>query len=283
MTDAKKVMSKVGLGLAAMFGISWIYIYFIAPHLNIPEWTGMLIPSAIMYGIGMPILMLILGKTPNRITPEKKGLPPKQFLLCIALQFTALLFTTIMIIARTIIMGPPSDQVVLDLTASNLFILLIFNPIAEEFVFRKLLADKLRPYGDKLFIFVSAFCFAIVHGVALGIPQVVYTFILGLVWAYVLVKTGNILYPIILHALSNLLANTVPQLLGDFAGIYTIITLLIGAAGLVIYLVNRKKTNIDDSTGVINIRDTQHMVTSWGLVFYFLLTVSMYVIKAALL
>ena len=285
MTEKRKDLSKIGFGIAAMFGIVWVYEFFIKPNIvfNI-TWLETLIPTAILYGIGLPVLLLILGKTPNRKEVEKNRLSAKQFMALLSLQYTAFLLLILLSLLGVAIFGlPTGEQPTFGLDAVSIFILLLFNPVAEEFVFRKLIADKLRRYDDKLFIFISAFCFAIVHGVAIGLPQVVYTFILGLIWAYALVKTGNMIYPIILHALSNFLNNTVSLMLGDMAGIYTILSLLIGLITLILWIANRKKINVEGSAGVIHIKDMKHFVTNPGLLLYILLTVSMIFVKKMIL
>ncbi len=90
------------------------------------------------------------------------------------------------------------------LTLINIFMLLVFNPIAEEFLFRKLILDILVVNGVLMGIVVSSIFFAIPHAISQGIRQVFSTFVLVAIWAYVRIKTKSLLYPILLHSLSNL-------------------------------------------------------------------------------
>ena len=283
MIEKRNSLSKVGFGIAAMFGTVWAYNFLIQPNIafGMADWLKALIPTAVLYGLGLPLLLLIFGKSSPRAVAPKSSLPAKQFMSLLSLQYTAFLFLMILSMAGIAIWGmPTSAQPTFGLDATSLFILLIFNPIAEEYVFRKLIADKVRPYGDKLFIFISAFCFSIVHGVALGMPQVVYTFILGLIWAYALVKTENILFPIVLHSLSNFLNNTVPLMLGHVAGLYTMLSLLIGLIAFIVLIVKRKNIRIDGSAGIISLKDAKLLITSPGLLLYTLFTVAVMVAKA---
>ena len=137
-----------------------------------------------------------------------------------------------------------------------LVMLLIFNPIIEEIVFRKLFADKLLRYGEKFYILVSSFCFAIVHGVSLGIPQIFYTFILGMIWSYLMVKTGDIKLVIIMHALSNLFGSVITQTLMSISmiatGLYSMLLILLGIIGLILFLVNKKKIILDEEKGLFS-------------------------------
>ena len=157
-----------------------------------------------------------------------------------------------------------------------LFMLLIFNPIIEEIVFRKLFADKLLKYGEKFYILVSSFCFAIVHGVSLGIPQIVYTFILGMLWSFLMVKTGDIRLVIIMHALSNLFGSVIAQTLMGVsmiaAGLYSMLLILLGIIGLILFLVNKKNINLDEEKGLFRKEIIKDMLTNKGIVFYVVVT-----------
>ena len=179
MNEKKKTLEKVSLGIAIMFGIYWIYSIFIQNSLNIQPIFKTIIGLVSLYGIGLFLFIKIIRKVPNtKLTKNKVS--GKTIILCFLLQFTAIIIMSIItnIIAK--ISGQELSTDLNTLTPYMLFMLLIFNPIVEEFVFRKLFADKLLKYGELFYILVSSFCFAIVHGVSLGIPQIIYTFILGI-------------------------------------------------------------------------------------------------------
>ena len=82
----------------------------------------------------------------------------------------------------------------------------IIGPIVEEFIFRKLLMDKLGMYGDRIAIIVSAVAFGLFHG---NLFQLFYAGLFGALLAYVYSKTGNLLYPIVLHMLTNLFGSVI--------------------------------------------------------------------------
>ena len=88
----------------------------------------------------------------------------------------------------------------------------IIGPIVEEFIFRKLLMDKLGIYGDRVAIFVSAISFGLFHG---NLYQFFYAALLGFVLAYLYSKTANVWYPIALHMLINFFGSVIPMLLAD--------------------------------------------------------------------
>lgn len=164
-----------------------------------------------------------------------------------------------------------------------MFMLIIFNLIIEEFVFRKLFADKLLKYGELFYMIVSSFCFSIVHGVSLGVPQIIYTFILGMIWSYLFVKTGSLTLPIILHSLSNIFGSIIIQFLqtisSEATGIYSMLMMLLAIIGLICFLKNRKKIELDNKNKLFDKEIIKEMFTNKGVIFYLVLTLLMIIIK----
>ena len=190
MNHKKRDLERVAFGIAIMFGIYWIYSCLLKQYLPVSGGMKTILGMVVLYGLGLGLFLFITRNIPVSAY-EKRKVSMKTVLLCFLLQFTAILVLTVLVnISESI--GGNDALVEIKATSGNmLFLLLIFNPIMEEFVFRKLFADKLLRYGERFYIVASAFCFALVHGVSLGVPQIVYTFILGVIWAYLLVKTGD--------------------------------------------------------------------------------------------
>lgn len=86
----------------------------------------------------------------------------------------------------------------------NLLLISLIGPIFEEIFFRKFLIDRTIKYGARISIILSATLFAFFHG---NLNQFFYAFLIGGLFAYVYIKTGNILYPIILHIIVNLIGS----------------------------------------------------------------------------
>lgn len=90
----EKVLEKIGLGIAFMFGIYWIYSVFIQEKLNIQPMFKTIIGLISLYGIGLFIFMKIIKKLPN--TKIKQGkVSGKSIILCFLLQFTALIIMSL--------------------------------------------------------------------------------------------------------------------------------------------------------------------------------------------
>lgn len=279
MNNKSKDLEKVSFGIAAMFGIYWLYSCFLKQYLVIADVVQTIIGLVILYVVGLRLFVCI---TRNILACkyEKKKASFKTIILCFLLQFTAILVFTLLVNVSG------SNTAASDINAASmymLFMLLVFNPIIEEIVFRKLFADKLLKYGEKFYIFVSSFCFAIVHGVSLGIPQIIYTFILGMIWSYLMAKTGDIKLVIIMHALSNLLGSIIVQTLMGIsmmaAGLYSMLLILLGIIGLILFLVNKKKIILDEEKGLFSKTVIKDILTNKGIVFYIAVTVLVMCLK----
>jgi membrane protease YdiL (CAAX protease family) len=96
----------------------------------------------------------------------------------------------------------------------NLLLVSVIAPIFEEFVFRKLLIDRSIKYGARVSIILSAVIFSFFHG---NLNQFFYAFLMGGFFAYVYIKTGNIIYPILLHITVNFTGSVVSLFVADSA------------------------------------------------------------------
>ena len=105
----------------------------------------------------------------------------------------------------SLINGEAINNPVQDIIASSklwiIFIAtVIIAPIGEELVFRRLVIDRTRRYGEGIAILVSALAFALFH---MNLYQFFYAFLLGALFALIYVKTGRLIYTILLHAIVN--------------------------------------------------------------------------------
>ena len=82
----------------------------------------------------------------------------------------------------------------------NLLIIAVFPAVLEELLFRGVVLSALRPAGDRIAVGVSALMFGLMHTTLYQIP---FAFLLGLVFGYVVVRTGNIRIAMALHFCNN--------------------------------------------------------------------------------
>lgn len=282
MSDKKRALTRVTLGIAVMFGCYWLYACIVKKYFRMEGSISTLIGLVCLYGIGLGLMVWMVKGVPGQKI-EKKKISLPMVLLGFLLQFTAIMVMSVIVMILTVL-GLNEATVEIEATSPYmLFMLLIFNPILEEFVFRKLFADKLLRHGEWFYVFTSAFCFAIVHGVSLGVPQIVYTFILGLVWAYLYVKTGKLWLVIIMHALSNFFGSVVLQSLMGIAmilgGLYSMCLMMLGAIGASLLAVFHKKVVLDGKNRLFRWEEVGMVFQNPATWLYIGLTLVMMLIK----
>ncbi len=134
--------------------------------------------------------------------------------------------------------------------AVTFLIPVVIGPILEELIFRKLLIDRIRRFGEWNAVLFSALAFGLFH---MNLPQFCYAASIGLMLGYVYVRTGRILYTIIMHILLNgvssliVLATTggsakASIILLSAAAILTVVGVI---AGIILFFVKRKKLQFD--------------------------------------
>ena len=88
----------------------------------------------------------------------------------------------------------------------------ICAPLGEELIFRKLLLDRTRGYGEMPSILLSGLLFGLFHG---NLFQFFYAFLIGMILAYVYTRSGKYLWCVAMHATVNFLGSiAIPRLSG---------------------------------------------------------------------
>ncbi len=113
-------------------------------------------------------------------------------------------------------------------------------PFLEEFFFRKLLIDRLRPLGEMTCIVTSAVLFGLFHG---NFTQFFYAAGLGAVLAYIYFRSDSLLTVFLFHAVFNLIGGVLPTILMSFGEdsilylVYTVVYIVLVVMGLVFFIV----------------------------------------------
>lgn len=76
----------------------------------------------------------------------------------------------------------------------------VLAPLFEEFWFRGMVLQSLRPYGNGFAIFVSSLLFGLTHA---NLQQFFYTAAIGMILGYVAVQTGSVITSTVMHAMFN--------------------------------------------------------------------------------
>ena len=76
----------------------------------------------------------------------------------------------------------------------------VIAPIFEELIFRKVLIDHVAPKGELVAILASGIMFGLFHG---NFQQCFFACFIGFLFAYIYLKTGRVIYTILLHMTLN--------------------------------------------------------------------------------
>lgn len=169
-----------------------------------------------MYAVAFPCCVLAARRVP-KMPPEKHSLSPVRiFLYFLCIQFMSLFGNFIGIVVNaflSLLLGVQTSATFLQNGVygeqSLLFCLIavLCAPVFEELVFRKLIIDRIRQYGNGTAILISGLLFGLFHG---NFTQFFYATMIGLLLAYIYTRTGKIHYTIILHMMLNFWGTFMP-------------------------------------------------------------------------
>lgn len=229
----KRLCIRLGLMIIVIFvsrGVSTILLSLLRPNLEYLGATGAyLVQTAFslvfLYFIPMTATALLL-KTPVREMNKNIYKKPKYFGRALGM-FPA--FYSLAIIVNLLTMWitslfkstnfNDSFNTVNELSSPNftcgiiLFVqMVVIAPLFEEFWFRGMVLESLRPYGNGVAIFISAFLFGLTHA---NFAQFFYAALMGIFLGYIAVSTKSVVTTTIIHAIFNSFSASVLLLLTD--------------------------------------------------------------------
>ena len=258
--NVKSVFSRVGLA-AAVLGVVVNLVQMIIitifnvvnPAFESNGWFRYLLIAVSFYLIGFPICCLILKSIPDGPKREEENLTfggfIKFFLISYFIMVLLNLFTTGFLwrvgnFKEADVVNPLESV----LSNSSIWATIIFagilSPIIEEVLFRGVMLNKLRTYGDKIAIITTALLFGLFHE---NFSQFFYAVGLGMIFAYVTLKTGTIKYSIGIHIMINMMGSVIgTQVLNSTIAtmIFGIVVWVFVIAGLILFIKDFKKTSL---------------------------------------
>ena len=226
-----------------------------------------------LYLIAFPILLLIIKKLPKD-EAGKNNIDIltliKCFCMCITIMYIGNVIGTGLSSFIGNIFGKTSNnnlaEIIMntDLTGTVIFVV-ILGPIMEEIVFRKILIDRTVKFGERNAMFLSALLFGLFH---MNLFQFFYAFGIGLIFAYIYIKSRKIGYSIAFHMIINFMGSVVaiqvannfnenvvaklqsgnPELVATaltpgviLSAIYSLVMIVVFFVGLALLIVGRKK------------------------------------------
>ena len=188
------------------------------------------------YGAGVPAAWLVLRGTEE--APPQPGAPLgpgrffRSYLAGLGLMYLVNLATLALMGLVGLLRGQtvenPVDNMADYPLVLNLLLGCVIAPVCEEYLFRGLLLNRLRPYGERFAVWASALCFGLFDG---NFSQFFYACAIGVLFAGVVLKTGRLRQAMLLHALINFVGTGLIPLLSGLgeAGDW-LLTLLVLAA-----------------------------------------------------
>ena len=244
--SARGVFSRIGLAafvlLAVVSGLQIGLAYLLLRgRESVPDWAMFAVTFLPLYLIGFPLGWRILRGVPEG-KGERVSLNAGQLVPIVLIGFFFMLFASFGADDG----NPIGAYALSDAAWAKVLFLMILAPLWEEFFFRRLIIDRIRPYGERLAVVTSAVMFGLFHG---NLSQFFYALLLGLLFGYVYLRTGKLRYTAALHMLINFLGSVLaPALMGlsDAAlAVYSLILTALAFAGLVCLLLRRRLIRFD--------------------------------------
>ena len=218
----RKVFSRIGWALFTILAVATVLQFAGAaltrifyPGLFDKSWFSELLSLIPLYIVAFPLGYLILKRVPAERPTEYKisfGKLMEFLLMCFCIMYIGNFIGNAISMTISDIRGSDFENPLLKLlTSSNIYLnfvlLVMVAPVLEELVFRKLLIDRIRIYGEATAILVSGLMFGLFHE---NLFQFFYAFGIGSMFAYIYMRTGRLRYTIILHAIINLFSGVFP-------------------------------------------------------------------------
>lgn len=226
----RQCFSRIGMAYfiltvltSALQALGGLAVFLAAPEAGTGSWQMWVASFLPMYGIAVPVCAAMMRRVPSR-APETHSLGAgrfgKYFLMSIGILYAGNLIGVHVMNWIGLLRGAPVDNSVETLLENssllmNFLVTALIAPIIEEFLFRKLLIDRTRQFGEGLAVVLSGLLFGLFHA---NLYQFFYAFGLGMLFAYLYIRTGRLRYPIALHMLINFMGAVLAPLVERLAG-----------------------------------------------------------------
>lgn len=224
MRNLRRDLTWIGLAYVAYLVVSALsqtgtamITSWLIPWIGHDAW--MVLCIIFMYPLALFLYWLILQMVPkarqNWTYPMGVGRFLGWFVICMGgVYFGSLIGQFLMTIVSVITgetMVNQVEEMIMDMSLWAVIVsAVILAPIMEELIFRKLVLDRLAGYGPAVAMSVSALVFGLAHG---NFYQFFYAFLLGLIFAYIYLRTGKVRYSMMLHMMVNFCGSVIPILL----------------------------------------------------------------------
>jgi membrane protease YdiL (CAAX protease family) len=290
--NPKKIVSRAGFALFVLaivvLGVQTLIEILVStfkPELADTDWYVWAVTAVSMVVTGFPVYFLVIRGIPDSPKGKVVRLKPSGFFviffICTAAMYITNFISVLITFAIALVKGEelinPAAEAIL---GGNYVITLLYaavaGPIFEELIFRKLLLDKLRRFGDVPAILMTGIAFGLFH---LNLSQFFYATVLGFIFAYVVIRTNTVIYSIILHMMINFISTAITPLVTTqnivgimLVGMWVLVSITIGA---VFFILSIKKIRLEKQATMMKGSD---YFLNTGTVLYTLVCLVMIVI-----
>ena len=208
---------------------------------------GYLILASVMYLVIATVFFFINRKKDNKIISKPSAKKIFLYILIALLSFLTLYPIITCIDSLLVEWGFSLNTLSYELNTSGYFIslisIVILPAVVEELLFRGLIFKGLKQYGKVFSITISALIFSIYH---MSIDQIIYPFLMGLLFGVIMYKENNILYCIAVHFTNNFVSLTLSYLdislaFNHWTYILLAIILFMAFVGVVLYFILKNR------------------------------------------
>ena len=215
MIQAKEAYSKIGMRYTLTY-ILYLAIWILA--LYIIGLTGLLeslnsgvltvVDMVLRFAMLYPLMYLVIRNVPKFDIPKKK-LGAGRFIVCAIIGYTIMYLSNLFGMFLNGIAGRltgkgavvPLLDAFEDTNPTVWFIFAVFlAPVFEELLFRKFIIDRVGNFGELPAMLISGLMFGLFHQ---NLSQFVYATTLGMFFAFIYIRTGRVIYTILLHMIIN--------------------------------------------------------------------------------
>ncbi|MEE1296336.1 MAG: CPBP family intramembrane glutamic endopeptidase [Bifidobacterium sp.] len=209
---ARRAYSRIGAGISVVVAI-WLAMtlglqslaMYLMHSTTLSSWLALVINDVVLYCLAIPIGYMIISTVPVEPT-HRYRLPARRFcallVMCVPLMYGGSIIGQLL--AGALSSGTSTNRIDSFVDSGSWLLtsvaMVVIAPIVEEWLFRKQVISRLRRYGERTAILVSALLFALFH---VNLYQFFYAFALGLMFGYVYTRTSALRYSVAMHMIVN--------------------------------------------------------------------------------
>lgn len=214
VSQAKRCFSRLGGALVVMAVAILVIQVLLAVVMEVlvqlgveavrAPWVSWLMTFLPIYLVGFPLAMAVLKKLPVERGEQTRLKAGKVVILVFMCFFVMYVGNLVGNVVSALFSGGQAENALVGMVSEiNIWKALtvaVVAPVLEEYLFRKQLIDRCVQYGEKTAILFSGLTFGLFH---MNLFQFFYAFGLGVLFAYVYVRTRSLRYPIVMHMAVN--------------------------------------------------------------------------------